>query len=100
MTPLLAAGAVPAAMAERVLSAGICGSCRLAGRCPVRAEQLFQPVPALLHPAQRQAKIGNGIPDDVIGRLIGKPDQQRFMIGPRLQAATPPPPPPPHTTLP
>ena len=38
----------------------------------VGAEQLLDPVPALLHPGQRQAEVGDRVPDHVVGLLAGQ----------------------------
>ena len=40
----------------------------LAASAGVVAEQLLDPVPALLQPVQRQAEVGDGVPDHVVGR--------------------------------
>src|SRR5919109_2572241 len=44
------------------------------GRDGVVAEQLLEPVPALLHPVQRQPEIGDRVPDRVERGLIGQLD--------------------------
>ena len=51
------------------------------------AEQFLDPVPALLHPVQRQAEIGDGIAHRVICRLAGQPDQHGPVLRHGAQAA-------------
>jgi hypothetical protein len=39
-------------------------------------EQLLDPVPALLHPSQRQPEPGDRVPNHVEGELAGDQDEQ------------------------
>src|ERR1700758_3249530 len=77
--------AAPLEMAAAFASGGTGHPYRLRGRHAgpgfvrqfwVGAEQFLDPVPALLHPAQRQAEIGDAVPDDVVGFVPGQLHQQ------------------------
>src|SRR5215475_9828638 len=88
--PSLAAGFVAGWLAD-VRSADTGSSCRLSGlsRRPglghrfdgvVLAEQFLDPVPALFHPAQRQARRRDTVSHRVIDLIGGQPEEQAPLV--------------------